>query len=550
MPVGTFPKWFSECITTNDEALRRVVCSGTRLLSGFATSEPHTFYAGLWEHIQEQDIVDLKITQALFMAPHALCVGDALSSKGLFPGVAERFPGPFSNLFRRVNDVTRKIEGLGKLIEHYRDLQERRIVFHPAFIGSALNTIIPRNPITRAKFPDFMDRNTTRMGIADMQVVHFPDAVDSMAYNPDGEPLADAVVLVLTPPDENGEMSHGPSNGATAEALEAVLERQDMTALLYVNPKYPFTRGYAPWAPNTVQIDRFRGLAQQGRLIVVEDEGKIPATPPGAFSAPTEVEKIIAENLVNHIELNSRFTYGRALQVGIGRTGIQAIRLLKDSGWTGRVYTEMLEPFTLELMQAGKIAGSHFIERDGTRTQLDGKIVCTFTMGEEGSDFYEKLHNNPAVVLAPASRVVIPEAFHGGLGINNCLSIDFHGQVNAGSRHRNHHSGIGGLAMINRGLGVGGVGYLCLKSTHRSIDGKVISSILPFHPEGTAIGLIGPDLVGGRQGARKFVVTEHGVAQVSGCSQSELIRELIRIADPRFQNRLKMEAWNHFRVQV
>lgn len=550
MPGTTYPKWFSDCITTNEEAMGRVVHNGARVVSGFATSEPHTFYANLWEHIQKNDIVDLKITQALFMAPHALCVGDALSSKGLFYGAADRFPGPFSDMFRKVNDVTRKLEGLGKLIEHYRELQERRIAFHPAFIGSALNTIIPKNAITRAKYPEFVGRNTTRMGITDMQVVHFPDAVDSMGFSPDGEAQADTMVLVLTPPNENGEMSHGPSNGANAEVVEANFKYKSMNVLLYVNGKYPFTRGYADWAPNTVHIDRFKELAEMGRLIVVEDDGKIPATPPGAFSAPNKFEQTIAENLVNHIEMNSRFTYGRAIQVGIGRTGVQAIRMLKDSGWSGRVYTEMLEPFTLELMEAGKISGSHFVERDGTRTQLDGKIVCTFTMGEEGSDFYERLNGNKNVILAPASRVVIPEAFHGGLGINNCLSIDFYGQVNAGSRHRNHHSGVGGLAMINRGLGVGGVGYLCLKSTHRTHDGKLRSSIMPFQPKGTALGLIGPDLLGGRHGARKFVVTEHGVAQVSGCSQSELIRELIKIADPRFHDWLKQQAWEHFRVQV
>ena len=546
-PAAQYPKWFSECITTHDEAMGRVVHSGARLLSGFATSEPHTFYDGLWEHIQANDIVDLTIRQALFMAPHRLCVGDALSSAGLFPGAAKR-SGPFRNLFRSVNDVTRKLEGLGKLIEHYRELQERRIGLRSAFIGSAVNTIIPRNAITRARYPEFVGRNTTRNGVMDMQVVHFPDAVDSVLYDPEGAAQVDTLVVVPTPPDAHGEMSYGPANGATADYVDAALGGTDINILLYVNPGYPFTRGYADWASNTIGIERFRDLAARGRLLVVEDTGKVPAAPSGAFSTPSDLEQTIAQHLVNHIEMHAEQTYGRALQVGIGRTGIQAIRLLKDSGWRGRAYTEMLEPYMLELLESGKIAGTHFMERDGTRTPLDGKITCTFTMGEDGSDFYEKLHDNPAVVLAPANRVVIPEAFHGGLGINNCLAIDFHGQVNAGSRNRNHHSGIGGLAVINRGLGVGGIGYLCLKSTHKNVDGKLCSSIMPFHPKGTAIGLIGPDVVGGRFGASKYVVTEHGVARVSGRSQSELIRALIAVADPRFQKQLERDAWEHFRV--
>jgi len=253
---------------------------------------------------------------------------------------------------------------------------------------------------------------------------------------------------------------------------------------------------------------------------------------------------------VSHIEANLRYTAGRALQVGIGTTGVVAIRALCDSKWRGRAYTEMLEPFTLSLLEKGCIEGSHFIEADGRRTMLDGKIVCTFSFGEQGSDFYRKIDRNNAIVMAPASRVVISEAFYGGLGVNNCLGIDFHGHVNSAGRDRNHHSGVGGGALIHRGLTRGGVAYMCLKSTHRSADGELRSSIFPFLPQGTPISHIGPDMMGGRDGGRVFLVTEHGVAQISGLNQWDFIKALISVADPAFRPWLKREAWKEFRVAV
>ncbi|HOX42230.1 MAG TPA: acetyl-CoA hydrolase/transferase C-terminal domain-containing protein [Myxococcota bacterium] len=547
MGPGELPEFLAGCLVSHEEALTRLVRSGRRIASGFATSEPHTFYDGLWEHIQRRDLRELQFKQALFMAPHRLCIGHALEGRGLL-GQAARREGALGRLAGRVHRVSRKLQGLGRLAEHYRELRARRITFTSPFIGATLNPIIPDHPLLRVVYPELAGRNSTRMGITDMQSIHFPDAVDSMGYDPDLTPLADLFVLVMTPPDERGELSHGLANGANGEILELILEHRSVDLLLYLNPAYPFTRGYGD-APNSVPAERFRPLAEAGRLTVVWDaDGKLPCAPSGSFANPSRSEVAIAEHVVNHIEAHAAFTHGRAIQVGIGRTGVQAIRLLRDSSWTGRMYTEMLEPFSLDLLEAGKIAGSHLLELDGRRTPLDGKVVCTFTMAEEGSGFYRRLDRNPAVVIAPASRVVISPAFYGGLGINNCLGVDFQGHVNAAGKDRNHHSGIGGQGQIVRGLSVGGVAYLCLKSTHRTPTGELRSSICPYQPVGTPISLVGADLMGGRQGGRVFLVTEHGVARLSGQSQSGFIRALVSVAHPRFQPWLRRRAWEEFRV--
>lgn len=551
MAIDNLPKSLAKHVVSNQEALRTLVRSHARLASGFATSEPHTFYATIWDHIQREDLHDIDIRQALFMAPHKLCLGNALSSTGLWGDFAKWVDGksPFAGLVKQTNQVTKKLQGLARLIEHYEEMRRRNITLTSPFIGQATNTVIPNNTITRTLYPDYIGRNTTRMGITRMQSIHFPDAVDSMGFDPDGNPMVDTFVFAMTPPDEHGDMSHGLANGANGEILEKAIRYKTINVLIYVNKAYPFTRGYGDDAPNTVNVKQLEGLAKAGRLFLVEDDGKLPSLPKGALDSPAPAEVAIAQNVANHVEAHLAYTKGRALQVGFGPTGVLAIKALKASSWTGRCFTEMLEPFTLDLFDSGKISGTHFIERDGTRTQLDGKFACTFTICEEGSDFYKRLDNNPAVIVSAASRVVIPEAFHFGLGINSCLSIDFHGHVNAGGRDKNHFSGIGGGATIIRGLSKGGIGYLCMKSTHTTPEGRLRSSIFPFLPFGTPVAYVGPDLMGGRDGARFFLVTEHGVAQLSGKDQHAFIRNLISVADPRFRDQLRQEAYKEFRVR-
>ena len=543
------PGFLARRVVTHREALDELVSSGTRLSSGFATSEPHNFYADLWRHIRQNDLHDLEIRNALFMAPHPLLLGDELAERAT--GEPEPQPGHsiFRAIKRHVRALVAKVEALNALTDHYEELKKRHIRFVSAFLSPVNNVIVPDNLVTDLLYPEWSGRNSARGGVTRWQPVHFPDAPDALMVDPAGGLKLDLFVLVMTPPDRRGLLSHGMSNGANAEALELALDDDRCRVLLYLNPAYPFLEGH-PESPNTVAVDRLRRAADEGRLTVVRDDGPLPALPAGSFSDPDPEEERIGEHLLNHVETHPELTWGRALQVGIGGTGVLAVRRLRESGWSGRVYTEMLEPFTLQLFESGKIAGSHFVRGDGTREELDGRIVCTFALGVQEDGFYRSLDRHPAVLMSAASRVVIPEAFYGGLGINNILGIDFHGHVNATGRDLNPYSGVGGLATIVRGLAKGGVAYLCLKSTHHTVEGERRSSIFAFLPQGTPVTLTGPDLMGTRHGARFFLVTEHGVAEIGARAQDELIRGLISVAHPDFRDDLGRAAWDLFRVST
>jgi acyl-CoA hydrolase len=170
-------------------------------------------------------------------------------------------------------------------------------------------------------------------------------------------------------------------------------------------------------------------------------------------------------------------------------------------------------------------------------------------MGERSTGFYGRLADD-RVRMAAASVVLQPEAFAGGLGVNDILGIDFHGQVNATGRDATPFSGIGGSAIIHRGLAVGGVAYLCLPATHTAPDGQRRSSIFDFLPRGTPVGLTTADLLGTRDGARFHLVTEHGVVQINGVDQHTLVRRLVSVADPEFRDDLAAAAWDALRIRV
>lgn len=546
------PAALTDRVVDHATALTAAVRSGTRIGSGLGTSEPGRLYAELWDHIRTNDLHDIEVRQALFMAPHPLLVGDEIAAEQGGGGNAAHGDGdgdgggPIERVRSAVEDRLDDATRLRHLRNHVDELRARRIRFVSAFMGPATNRIVPDTVASRMLAPDLAGRNLATAGVLSWQPVHFPEAA-ALAYAPDtGQPRADLFACTVTPPRADGTVSLGLSNGADGDVLQRLLERRDMALLCYVQPRMPWIDGIDV-APNGFDLRRLEPLARDDRVWLVADEGELPGLPPGTFSDPGDVERRIAAHVVDHIATHDD-TSGRALQVGIGGTGAQIARRLGDAGWRGRLYTEMLDPVSFSLLDQGVVDGSHVVH-DGRRIALDGLVVSTFAMGERGSDFPERLGRG-RVRMAPASVVLQPAAFAGGLGVNDILGIDFHGQVNATGRDATPFSGIGGSAVIHRGLADGGVSYLCLPSTHRTSDGDRRSSIFSFLPRGTPVGLTGNDLMGTRNGARFHLATEHGVVAVNGVDQHELVRRLVSVADPAFRDDLARDAWDALRIRV
>lgn len=518
------PDWLAACERGQSEALLETVRSGARIGSGLGTSEPSSFYGRLWDHVVAHDVHDLEIRQALFLDAHPILVGTADDVR------SPDLPGPLDAVVDRVADGVR----LRRLEAHLDELEERRIRFRSAFLGPALNTYVPDSPVTRAIAPRLAGRNRVTAGLVQYQPVHFPDAADALARDPEtGELTIDLFVQPASWP-RDGRLSLGLSNGVNGDVVDDVLASDRARLLLYLNRQLPFVGGRDD-APNTIPLERLRGLADHGRLTLVVEDVEPPGLPEGTFDEPEGVTADIGARVAAHVADHLDLTRGRALQVGIGATSVAAVRQLSAGPWTGRVVTEMLDPVTLDLLD------------DGT---VEPPVVCTFAMGERGSGFPARLDGDDRIEMVPASTLLTPATFAGAMGINNVLAIDFQGQVNATARDHVPYSGVGGLATIMRGLADGGVAYLCLRSTHHDLDGDERSSIMPALPEGTPVALTGFDLMGRRNGGRVYVATEHGIASLHGRSQDELVRELVAVAHPDHRDDLVRAAWDRLRVRA
>ena len=528
------PAWLHGHVATLDQALRRTVRSGTRIGSGLATAEPQSFYAGLLDHVRAHDVRDLDIRQGLFLAPHPILVGDALDV------ARPDLPGPLGT----ASDAIADARAVRRLAAHVEWLQGRGIRFTTAFPGPVLNRMVPDSPVVRALAPVLAGRNRVSAGTVSYRPLHFPHAARALAFDDDLRPTLDLLVTPLTWPDARGRFSFGLANGVSGDVWQWLQPGDGVHVLAHLNRRLPFTVGPG----NVLDAEDLRGKADAGELTLVVEDVDPPGLPEGAFDDPDDVESAIATHLVDHLLDDLPRSRGRALQVGIGRISAQAVRLLGTSAWTGRGYTEMLDPLTYDLLEDGTIAGTHLLDADGIRQEHDG-LACTFAMGEQGSDFPQRLDGDARVLMVPASRLLQPRAFAGGLGINNVLAIDLAGNVNATARDHHPYSAVGGLATIMRGLAQGGIAYLCMRATHRAPDGRRRSSIMPSLEPGTPVTLTAPDLLG-TFGGRVVLVTEQGAVRLDAGPHDALVRALLSVADPEFRDELARAAWARWRIRA
>ena len=133
-------------------------------------------------------------------------------------------------------------------------------------------------------------------------------------------------------------------------------------------------------------------------------------------------------------------------------------------------------------------------------------------------------HNNPLIELRDAEYVVnmsTISAHDNYIAMNNALSIDFSGQINAETIGDRQWNGTGGQPELHMGavMSRGGRAITILRST---AAGGSVSRIVPQHPEGAAVTV-----------PRTFadtIVTEYGIAQLLGKTIRERARELIAVA--------------------
>ena len=90
------------------------------------------------------------------------------------------------------------------------------------------------------------------------------------------------------------------------------------------------------------------------------------------------------------------------------------------------------------------------------------------------------------------------------------------------------------IKYIRKDLGNASKSIIAFPSTATNKEGKLISKIVPFLPEGATTTLSRNDV--------DMVCTEYGLVKLKGCTIEERAKKLISIAHPKFRASLEKKA--------
>ena len=338
---------------------------------------------------------------------------------------------------------------------------------------------------------------------------------DSPIYDPGkiGSPKRDVFMVRVAPMDAGGYFNWGIHNSvAYAQAMSA------KTVIVEVNSNVPNALGGECERIHISQVD-----------IIVESENEPMMELPAA--EPTEVDKKIAGHVLGYL------SDGCSIQLGIGTMPnilgkMIAASDLKDlSG-----HTEMLVDAFMDMYESGRMTGKY-------KSPNKGKIVYTFALGSKA--LYDWIDNNPALASYNVKNANHPRLLMDIdklVSINQCVEVDLYSQVSAESSGFKQISGNGGMWDYVTGAfwSKGGRSFICLPSTHKNKEGKLVSRIVPTFRPGTISTIPRP--------MAHFIVTEYGAVCLKGEPTWRRAEKLISIAHPDFRDELikaaeKQKIW-------
>lgn len=326
------------------------------------------------------------------------------------------------------------------------------------------------------------------------------------SYYSRGLAPVNAAMITVAPMDARGNFSYGLTNCCQQEVLDAA-----EVIILEVNPHMPVVYGMENDHIHISEVTH-----------VVEYDGPL-CTAPGR--AATESDRQIAAHIFPYLY------DGMNLQLGIG--GIPnalgeliAASDLQDVG----MHTELMSDGYLQLYKAGKITNKR------KRLQRH-KGVFSICLGS--AELYEFLHYNQDILSAPMSYVNNPEVIRqldNFVSINGCIAVDLYGQVSSESAGIRQISGTGGQLDFITGayMAAEGKAFLAMRSMHADKHGVKHSHIVPRFTAG--------DIITTPRTQAPYLVTEYGVAQLSGLTTWQRAEALIAIAHPEFREMLIQAA--------
>lgn len=309
----------------------------------------------------------------------------------------------------------------------------------------------------------------------------------------------DVALISVSPPDEHGYCSLGPSIDVS---LAAVLAAK--TVIAQVNKHIPRTHG--------------DGLIHVGNInYLVKHDEPIHEVAAGELN---ETEKAIGRNIAELVE------DGATLQMGIGNIPNAVLASLENHKDLG-IHTEMFSDGILPLVQKGVITGKH-------KKKHPGKIISSFVVGSRL--IYDFIDDNPLVNMLSSEYVNDTRVISRNpkvTAINSAIEVDLTGQVCADSIGHRIFSGVGGQMDFIRGasLSEGGKPIIALPSSTKHGESKIV----PVLKSGAGVVTTRAHV--------HYVVTEYGVANLYGKTLAERAKLLIDISHPDHREDLARAAY-------
>jgi len=343
------------------------------------------------------------------------------------------------------------------------------------------------------------NRRAVREGYGDYTPVYFHQVPD-VCLNYEG---VDVALVQVTPPDEHGWCSLGPSADFTAPCAKAA-----SLTIAQVNRNLPRTFG-----DTNIHV---RDIT----YFVEHDEPMIEYI----SATPDETAIKISGNIAELVK------DGDVLQLGIGVIPEAMISYLKDKKDLG-LHSEMIADGVVDLIDSGVI--------NNERKQIDrGKSVTTFLMGSK--KIYDFANDNPSILIKSVDYTNDPRIIcqnDNMVSINSCVEVDFVGQVASETVNGIQYSGTGGQVDFVRGANMskGGRAIIAMPSTAAK---GTVSRIMPFLSNGNVVTTNRNDAT--------YIVTEYGIAYLKAKTMRERAKALIGIAHPDFRADLLKEFDKYF----
>jgi len=306
-------------------------------------------------------------------------------------------------------------------------------------------------------------------------------------------------MIHCSPPDEHGFCTFGVEVGLTKPAAESA----DIV-IAEVNDRMPRALG-----DSFIHVSRLTHVVPVSYPIVEVPQGQ-----------PGELQKQIASHIAGLIP------DGATMQMGIGEIPDAVLFYLKDKRDLG-VHTELFSDGVIELIETGVLTNA-------AKTIHRGKIIAGFALGSQ--KLYSYMDNNPLFEFHPQDYVNDPFVIAQNskqVSINSALEVDLTGQVCADSIGPMFYSGVGGqLDFVYGALrSPGGVPIIALPATAKE---GAISRIVPMLKQGAGV-------VTTRNHVR-YIVTEHGIADLYCKTIRQRVQSLVAIAAPQFREELTFFA--------